>query len=114
MREIKISDKEIRVRATAPALFFYKKEFKRDLIGDLTSLEKVSKDMSEFDSVTLLQITWAMAKADSLSSKSGEDFPSFENWIMTLEGVDVTDPDLFAALLEEARDGFFRRATKRT
>lgn len=114
MREIQLGGKEIRVRATAPALFFYKKEFKRDLIGDMTALEKVSKDMSNFDSVTLLQITWAMAKADSLSSKSDEDFPSFEKWIMSVEDVDLTDPDGLKKVLEEAKDGFFRRGAKRS
>lgn len=111
MKEINIGGQKMRVRATAPALFFYKKEFKCDLIGDLVGLSKISKDdISQLDTVALLQITWAMAKADAGIGNDSK-FPSFETWLFTLEGIDLTDPDGLMKALEEAREGFFRRGT---
>lgn len=111
MKEINIGGQTLRVRATAPALFFYKKEFKRDLIGDLAGMSKITKDdISQLDTVTLLQITWAMAKADTGIANDSK-FPSFETWLFSLEGIDLTDPDGLMKALEEAREGFFRRGT---
>ena len=38
MREIKLGDKEVKIRATPLALLFYKQEFKSDLIGAIVFL----------------------------------------------------------------------------
>lgn len=105
MREIKIGQKTQRVRATPLALLFYKKEFKRDLLGDLTKLSEAKDDLSKLDSIAMLQLIWAMAKADA---GVGEPFPEFENWITTLEAVDFADPEFMVKALEEAQEGFFR------
>jgi hypothetical protein len=103
MREITIGEKQIRVRATPLALLFYKQEFKTDLIGDLISMQEMTSDPSLFDSVKILQIMWAMAKADGKGS-----FSSFETWLGGLDSVDFADGDMLAAVVEEATDGFFR------
>lgn len=111
MRELTIGQTKLRVRATAPALFFYKQEFKSDLIGDLTKLEKVRKDPSQIDSVAILQLVWAMAKTDALAFNN--QFPSFLAWLETLDSFDFLSPEFMGAALEEAANGFFRGAKQR-
>ena len=105
MKELNIGETKIRVRATPLALLYYKQEFKSDLLGDLVKMEAIKTDPSKLDSVALLQLIWAMAKADAHPSQ----FPSFEGWLSGLTGFDLTDKDLLSAALEEAADGFFRR-----
>jgi len=121
MRELKIGDQTIRVRATPLALLFYKQEFKSDLLGDLlkmlqgmigiqyllgnsdsSDLENI--DFGKFDTVIFLQLIWAMAKADAF----GKQFPSFVEWVSDMEAFDLADPSVVAAALEEATSGFFR------
>ena len=105
MREIQVGDKVIRVRATPLALLFYKQEFNADLIGDLNSMQKVEKEPEKFDSIKMLQMVWAMNKADK-----AEDFPSFQVWLSGLDSFDFSDEDVINAVMEEAQDGFFRRS----
>lgn len=104
MREVRIGEKTIRVRATALALLYYRQEFKSDFIGDLTKLQYVENDVSQFDSMVCLQITWAMAKADNY----GKPFPPFETWLAELDSIDFGDGGFLLAVLEEAGEGFFR------
>ena len=123
MKELNIGEQKVRVRATPLALLYYKQEFKSDLIGDLTKLAAIKKsvvgqpkdqsegkdkdyiDISKLDTVALLQLVWAMAKADAHPEK----FPSFIEWLSSLDGFDFSDSALLTAALEEAADGFFRR-----
>jgi len=103
MREITIGEKTIRVRATPLALLYYRQEFKTDLIGDLISMQEMANDPSQFDSIKMLQLIWAMNKADK-----PEGFPSFEGWLSNLDSIDFGDGDMMTAAIEEAEDGFFR------
>jgi len=103
MREITIGEKTIRVRATPLALLYYRQEFKTDLIGDLISMQEMSNDPSQFDSIKMLQLIWAMNKADK-----PEGFPSFEAWLSGMDSFDFADADMMTAVIEEAADGFFR------
>jgi len=105
MRELVIGESKVRVRATPLALLYYKQEFKSDLLGDLVKMQVLTTDPSKLDSVALLQLIWAMAKADA----HPERFPSFEGWLSTLDGFDFSDSEVLSAALEEAADGFFRR-----
>ena len=102
MREITISEKTIRVRATLLALLYYRQEFKTDLIGDLISMQEMASDPSRFDSIKMLQLIWAMNKADD-----AKNFPNFEGWLSGLDGIDFADGDMMNAVIEEAEDGFF-------
>lgn len=102
MRELRIGDKEIRVRATPLALLYYKQAFKSDLIGDMTKMQYVADDPSQLDTVVCLQMIWAMAKADAY----GQQFPSFEKWLAELDSIDFSDPSFLVAAVEEAADGF--------
>ena len=103
MREITISEKTIRVRATPLALLYYRQEFKADLIGDLISMQNMTDDPSQFDAIKFLQLIWAMAKADD-----AKGFPSFEVWLGGFDSFDFADADMMGAVVEEATDGFFR------
>jgi hypothetical protein len=110
MRELAIGNKTIRVKATPLALLFYKQEFKTDLVGDLLKMQELEHDPSKFDSVVVLQIIWAMAKADAgISNK----FPSFLAWVADLDSFDMSDSEILQAVMEEAVDGFFRRGKSR-
>lgn len=106
MKEINIADKKVRVRATPLALLYYKQEFGTDLVGDMMKMQNLEKDPTQFDSVALLQLIWAMAKADV---GPGNKFPSFIEWLSGLERFDMSETDLMQAVMEEATDGFFRR-----
>ena len=103
MREITVGGKQMRVRATPLALLYYRQEFKADLVGDLISMQEVASDPSQFDSIKMLQLIWAMNKADK-----PEGFPSFEGWLSNLDSIDFDDGDMMTAVIEEAADGFFR------
>jgi hypothetical protein len=107
MREITVGGKQMRVRATPLALLFYKQEFNTDLIGDLMSMQAMATDPSQFDSIKMLQLMWAMNKADD-----AKNFPSFEGWLGSLDGIDFADGDMMTAVIEEAEDGFFRGGRK--
>lgn len=107
MLEITIGDKQVRLRATPLALLFYRQEFNSDLVGDLVSFQAVTEDMTQFDSVVFLQLVWAMAKADK-----PQGFPSFEAWLAELDAFDFSDEETMLAVMEEAMDGFFRRANR--
>lgn len=104
MKELKIGEKSIRVRATPLALLFYKKEFGKDMLGDFIKMSEMENDPSKVDSVAILQMVWALAKADSF----GKQFPSFETWLSELEIFDFSDSDILGMLTEEMAAGFFR------
>ena len=107
MKEITIGDKTIRIRATPLALLYYRQEFKADLVGDLISMQEMTNDPSQFDSIKMLQLIWAMNKADD-----AKNFPSFEGWLGSLDGIDFADGDMMTAVIKEAEDGFFRGGRK--
>ncbi|MFE1630743.1 hypothetical protein ACFLFF_28780 [Brevibacillus reuszeri] len=108
MRELMIGDQQVRVRATPLALLYYKQEFKSDLFGDLVKMQHLVDDPSQIDSVAILQLIWAMAKADAY----GKPFPSFYEWVGSLETIDFSDQAFLMTVLEEAADGFFRSKSK--
>ena len=108
MREIKLGNKEVRIKATPIALLFYKQEFNSDLISKIADLEKIKKDPSKMDFLFMLQMTWAMAKTEQFNNK--KSFPSFELWLSEFENVDFSDQDTLVAIMGEATDGFFHGA----
>ena len=108
MRIIKIGGKEIGVRATPLAQFYYRQEFNADLIGDMakfTEGQKEGIDFARLDTIFILQLTWALAKANA---GVGAQFPHFEAWLGELEEFDFSDMEMIKAILEEADTGFFR------
>lgn len=127
MREIEIGSQTVRLRASTPALLFYKQEFNKDLVGDLLKmiqgmvgvnalrnasnidLDIADLNLGSLDSIMLLQVIWAMAKADSF----GKAFPSFERWIHELDDFNIFDEFILNAVIQEAVDGFFRKGAGR-
>lgn len=115
MRELHIGEQIVRVRATPLALLYYKQEFGSDLLGDLIGLvqsmsggnqeNKQDFDLTKFDSVAILRLIWAMAKADAFGK---DKFPSFIEWLSTLDSFDLSDASIMTAAIEEATNGFFR------
>ena len=109
MREITIGDKDYKVVASPITLFFYKKEFKTDLIGDLMSFQGLANDASTFDSMVILQMAWAMIK----TAKAGQ-IVDFEQWLNELEYVNFEDSKMMTEVIEEATQGFFRSREQTT
>jgi hypothetical protein len=109
MRTIKIGEQEIGLKASPLALLFYKQAFGSDLVGDLVKMKDIADDPSKIDSVFLLQLTWAMAKANQ---GVGKKFPDFTNWVAGLESFDFTDEDVLNTIMDEAMDGFFPRGSR--
>ena len=75
-----------------------------DIAGlDVSKIDIASLSSINIDMVGILQLIWAMAKADSY----GKPFPGFEGWVNSLESLDLTDVAFLPAALEEAASGFF-------
>lgn len=107
MREIKIGETTYGVRATTLALLFYKQEFKTSLLKDYVQASKcANEDGVLFDEITLMQIMWAMHKADKLPEK----IPGFIPWLEIVGEVDFSDKELYRGILTETVEGFFRQA----
>ncbi len=131
MRELKVGEATLPVKATPLSLLFYRQEFGSDMTKDFLTvmkgfismfpgasgknLEDLSElDVSgvtmdsisaaEIDTLGVLKLVWAMAKAGCYP----EPWPRFEPWVASLDGVTVLDESFFAAALEVAADGLFR------
>ncbi|MGF6356165.1 hypothetical protein ABIE27_004080 [Paenibacillus sp. 4624] len=125
MRELKFGEKIVRIRASAPAMLYYKQEFGTDLIGDMVKImegyagkEDTGTDqaeaqplddilaMGDINFLTILQLAWAMNKADQI----GKSFPKFESWLDEYgEDIDFSDTEFILNVVEEATNGFFRK-----
>lgn len=121
MREIMIGDKTLRLRGSALSLLHYQQEFGRDLLGDMVGMmtglagfqtfaggevDPAKLDLSKLDSVAILRLVWTLART---AVGVGGQFPSFAKWLEEHEELDVFDPELLTAAMEEATKIFFRR-----
>jgi len=102
MRIVKIGGIEYRIMATPITLFYYKKEFKKDLISDFMPMQNMQTDISAFDGMVFLQMAWAMIKT------AGEKLPTLEQWIASLPYVNFEDEEMILGVIQEAQEGFFR------
>jgi hypothetical protein len=121
MREIMIGDKTLRLRGSALSLLHYQQEFGRDFLGDMVGMltglagfqalsggevDPSKLDFSRLDSVAILRLVWTLART---AAGVGGQFPSFTRWIEEHEDIDIFDPELMTAVMEEATKIFFRR-----
>jgi hypothetical protein len=122
MREITIGDKTLRLMGSALSLLYYQQEFGRDLLGDMVGMmtglagfqaitnggkvDPSKLDFSRLDSVAILRLIWTLART---AAGVGGQFPSFQRWLEEHEDIDIFDPDLLTASMEEATKIFFRR-----
>src|SRR5690606_163831 len=106
------------------SLYHYNKEFKRDLMGDLVQMmvsiagvdllkqEKMDNlnidniNLAGLDTVAILKITWVLAR--TAAGGPATPFPSFEDWLEQNEDINVLDPKLLGAVMEEVKSCFFR------
>lgn len=109
MRTVTIGSKEVGLKATPLALLFYKQEFGADLIGDLVTMKNIGEDLSSLDTVLIMQLVWAMAKAHT---GPGKAFSNFEKWLESLDFIDFADEKFLLSVMEEAEQGFFRGGGK--
>ncbi len=116
MRDLTIGSMQIRVKAGALALLFYKQEFKSDLLGDMlkmvggaTDANDVQIDPSSINFLGIMQMVWAMAK----SAEYPKPYDNFSTWLAALDDdLDFSDTSFFVGALEEATEGFFRQQSK--
>lgn len=112
MKTVKMGNKELGLRATPLALLYYRQEFDKDLIEDLVSFQNMAGmekgDFSGFDSLKILQMCYAMNKANNFGKKQTPDFTS---WLSKLDSVDFADENFILEVINEAMDGFFRSTT---
>lgn len=108
MKEILMNGQIIGVNASALTLLFYKQEFKRDFIADFTKFsQQISKDLTNYDGIALLQFVWALNK----SYKMPEKQPSFEQWLATIN-YDFADEKALVEVMETIVSGLFRSQHK--
>ena len=119
MREVQVGDKTLRLRGSTLSLLHYNQEFGRDLLADLVGMmtglagiqvlasggeaDPAKLDLSKLDSVALLRLIWTLAR-----TAAGAPIPSFQRWLEEYEDINIFDPDLLAAAMEEATKIFFR------
>jgi hypothetical protein len=122
VREVQVGDKTLRLRGSALSLLHYNQEFGRDLLADLVGMmtglagiqvlasggeaDPAKLDLSKLDSVALLRLIWTLART---AAGVGGQFPSFARWLEEHEDIDIFDPELMTAVMEEATKIFFRR-----
>lgn len=107
MRNVKIGSKEFKLVASPITLYFYKKEFGKDLIGDLMAFQKYEVDPASYDSIIILQMAWAMIKTAKIGN-----LEAFEQWLSNLDFVSFGEGDMMTNIVEEATEGFFREIGK--
>jgi hypothetical protein len=129
MREIKSGDIVLRIRASSLTIYFYKQEFKADILkafGQLCkgwlengALEKYAggvnlEEIPQAEAAALLdvlpdgneflQIVWALNKAQNVAETLPT--PHFEEWLGKYGELSVLD--VMAGVIEECIHGFFR------
>lgn len=109
MRQIMIVDTPIRVSAGPLTLLHYRQEFNEDLAASIMKMKDLSADPTQIDCVALLRLIWAMAKT---AAGFGVEFPSFIEWVASLEAIDMSDAAMFKEVIEEAVGGLFRRGNR--
>jgi hypothetical protein len=123
MREVQVGDKTLRLRGSALSLLHYQQEFGRDLLGDMVGMmtglagfqalanggkvDPSKLDLSKLDSVAILRLVWTLVRT---AAGVGGQFPSFTRWLEEHEDINIFDPDLLTAAMEEAQKIFFRRS----
>jgi len=125
MREIKIGEIEIGIKASALTPKLYKSEFGRecDITRDILNLvdakkliksnlenKEINKEeiadsfLERFDTVVLQQLTYIMNKTANIGT--GNPFPSFDKWLLDY----AEDLDVFTLMndvIEEGIKGLF-------
>lgn len=74
-KDVNIGEKVVPMSASALTPFLYKKEFGRDLIKDVQTLQKETKKTGALDPEIVVMLTYIMAK------EADKDLPPMEEWL---------------------------------
>src|SRR5690606_6770539 len=73
---------------------------------NVNSLNIDNINLSGLDTVAILKITWVLAR--TAEGGPATIFPRFEEWLEQNEDLNVLDPVLLGAVMEEVKSCFFR------
>ena len=110
MRELELFGTQLQIQGSPLTLMFYQKEFGTDLVQDWFDEKSLTKCMN---SITLLQVAWAMNKTADLS------VPTFNQWLCQFEDFSLAgifDEGSWARRVDEAvaAELFRERKTKKS
>lgn len=105
MREIRSGDIVMRIRSTAMTPLFYKQEFGKDIMSDLSQLNDDSPEI-----LVILQFLWAVNKTQNVAEKI--QTKKFEEWLEEYQA--ITLEDITQDVTEELMEGFFRTKSQKT
>lgn len=84
-KTIQIDGKNITFRCTAGTLRRYRNQFNREFLSDLSKLQEVKEDMSDFSFEPFENIVWAMAKT------ADNSIPDVQTWLDSFTDFSVID-----------------------
>jgi len=110
MRVVQFEGEEVPIHGSALTYGLYEREFTRHIEGKLVRgdiIRDVQLIESESQLTLMLRIFWALAR----TAKTGP-FPDFESWVLAHDEAlaDMSDSELWTAVIGEARRAFFRKA----
>lgn len=79
LKEIKIGEKVIPMKASAFTPFLFKEQFNSDIITEMQKMQK----SGEIDSVFLARLAWVMARS------ADKNLPKLEEWLGDFEMLDL-------------------------
>lgn len=107
MKQIKIDGKEINLECRPYSLTLYSREFEeKDLVEDAMKLVKGYQE-GKINATLQMQIVWCFAKTAKMK-ENVRIFPSFEDWLMGFEYLNMSNSDDQMALVELINGSLFR------
>lgn len=112
MKKIRIDEKDIDLLATPYSLILYTREFgdDKDLVNDSMTLVQGFQN-GKINGILLLQVIWCFAKTAKMM-ENVKIFPTFDDWMMGLQSVDVGNQDNMILVTELINERLFREEKK--
>ena len=112
MKKIRIDEKDVDLLATPYSLVLYTREFgdDKDLINDSMTLVQGFQN-GKINGILLLQVIWCFAKTAKMMENLNI-FPTFDDWMMGLQSVDVGNQDNMILVTELINERLFREEKK--
>ena len=112
MKKIRIDEKDVDLLATPYSLVLYTREFgdDKDLVNDSMTLVQGFQN-GKINGILLLQVIWCFAKTAKMM-ENVKIFPSFDDWMMGLQSVDVGNQDNMILVTELINERLFREEKK--
>ena len=112
MKKIRIDEKDVGLLATPYSLVLYTREFgdDKDLVNDSMTLVQGFQN-GKINGILLLQVIWCFAKTAKMM-ENVKIFPTFDDWMMGLQSVDVGNQDNMILVTELINERLFREEKK--